>query len=298
VGSGIIYAVIIVMWAAYFIPRWLKRHEELSESRSVEKFDHAMRILSRRETKPDQRYVVMPRRPEEPRRTLPARTPMPAQRSTAAVARSRPRRRASAALRRRRILAGLLLTTLVVAVLAPLTPVPWWAAGLAVLVTAGDLVHLRMQVRRHHEVDRTRQAVRRSMRSRLTRFDTIDRLMSVRRELAEERAAEDARWAAAEEAEQRLREEEERRAAEEAGRWSPVPVPLPTYVTKPPAPRRAPPVDVTQPGTGTEATMEPERAAEPAPAPPTRSAMSALVDDAAAAEEDLDAIITRRAVND
>ena len=64
VGSGLIYAAIIVMWALYFIPRWLRRHEELSESRSVEKFDHAMRILSRRDPTPDQRYIVMPPKPE------------------------------------------------------------------------------------------------------------------------------------------------------------------------------------------------------------------------------------------
>ena len=64
VGSGLIYAAIIVMWALYFIPRWLRRHEELSESRSVEKFEHSMRILSRREPTPDQRYIVMPPKPE------------------------------------------------------------------------------------------------------------------------------------------------------------------------------------------------------------------------------------------
>lgn len=292
-GSGIIYAVIIVMWAAYFIPRWLKRHEELSESRSVEKFDHAMRILSRREPTPDQRYVVMPRRPAEPSRTLPARTPMPAPGSAARPSRARPRRRASAAVRRRRVLAGLLLTTLVVAVLAALTPVPWWGPGLVLAVTVGDLVHLRMQVRRGREVDRTRQAARRSMTSRLTRFEALDRLMSVRREMAEQRAAEEARWVAAEEAERRLREEEDRLDAERAGRWEPVPVPLPTYVSKPPAPRRAAPMDLARP-----AGPDPARPAAPPPAVPARSGMSALVDDAEAAEEDLDAILTRRAVND
>ena len=319
-GSGIIYAVIIVMWAAYFIPRWLKRHEELSESRSVEKFDQAMRILSRRESTPDQRYVVMPRRPQAPRRTLPARTPIPAERpasarvsrpATPAPARGRSRRLSRAAVRRRRILAGLLLTSLVVAALAPLTPVPWWMPVLTLAVTLADLVHLRLQVRRSREVDRTRQAVRRSMRSRLTRFDTIDRLMSVRREMAEERAAEEARWAAAEEAERQLREEEERRAAEEAGRWDPVPVPLPTYVSKPPAPRRAPPIDLTEPGSWSEAQMGtaqvvapppvPQQASQPSTHPaakPPSASMSALVDDADGAEDQLDAIITRRAVND
>jgi len=64
VGSGLIYAAIIVMWALYFIPRWLRRHEELSESRSVEKFEHSMRVLSRREPTADQRYIVMPPKPE------------------------------------------------------------------------------------------------------------------------------------------------------------------------------------------------------------------------------------------
>ncbi len=292
VGSGIIYAVIIVMWAAYFIPRWLKRHDELSESRSVEKFDHAMRILSRKDPTPDQRRVVMPPRPAPPRRTLPARSPLPAQR-TAPV--RRPRRASSAAVRRRRILAGLLLSTFVATVLAPLTPVPWWAPVLLLVLTVADVAHLRAQVRSSRQVSRSREAVRRSMASRLMRFDSFDRLMSVRRELAEERAAENARWVAAEEADRRVREEEERRAADEAGRWDPVPVPLPTYVSKPPAPRRAPPIDLTHPGAWTEAQVDPQPVEQ---RPATRSGMAALVEDAEGAEEQLGAIIERRAVND
>ncbi len=286
VGSGIIYAVIIVMWAAYFIPRWLRRHEELSETRSVEKFDQAMRILSRREATPDRRQVVMPPRPAAPRATLPARTPLPAQRGASV----RPRRASRAAVRRRRVLAGLLLSTFVATVLSPLTAVPWWAPVTLLVLTLADIAHLRAQVRSSREVTRSREAVRRSMSSRLLRFDSLDRLMSVRRELAEERAAEDARWAAAEEAERRLRDQEERRAADEAGRWDPVPVPLPTYVSKPVAPRRA------QPAVSTDAPSAPAATVEPTAAP--RSGMSALVDDADSAEEQLGAIIERRAVND
>jgi hypothetical protein len=296
VGSGIIYAVIIVMWAAYFIPRWLKRHEELSESRSVEKFDHAMRILSRKDATPDQRQVVMPRRPAAPQRTLPARTPLPTQR-TATVRRTR--RPTSASVRRRRILAGLLLSTFVATLLTPVTPVPWWLPVALLVLTVADIVHLRAQVRSSREVSRSREAVRRSMRSRLTRFDALDKLMSVRRELAEERAAENARWAAAEEAERRVREEEERRAADEAGRWDPVPVPLPTYVSKPPAPRRAPPIDLTLPGAWSETQLDGARVVEEASAPPAAaSGMSALVADADDADDQLEAIIHRRAVND
>lgn len=292
VGSGLIYAVIIGMWAAYFIPRWLRRHEELSESRSVERFDQAMRILSRREPTPDQRFVVMPPRPEQPR-AIPAQRSRPGQSV-----------RASVAVRRRRVLAGLLLTTLVTSVVTPLSPAPWWSPLVALGLVVAYLVHLRRQARSRHEVSRTRRTIRQRSRSRLLRFDAIERLMTVRRELAEERAAEDLRWQEAEEAEARLRAEEaERRRAEEGG-WSPVPVPLPTYVSKPVASRRAPAIDLTNPGAWTQAQSPPpadvavDRPAEGRPGTGRPAPMSALLDEAEAADDQLDAIIERRAVND
>ena len=46
-GSGIIYAVVVVIWIAYFVPAWLRRHDEVSESRSVERYRSAMRVVSR-----------------------------------------------------------------------------------------------------------------------------------------------------------------------------------------------------------------------------------------------------------
>lgn len=293
-GSGLIYAVIIVMWAAYFIPRWLRRHEELSESRSVERFDQAMRILSRKEPTPDKRYVVMPPRPE-PRRSVPA------QRSS--------RRRAahsSATVRRRRVLAGLLLATLVTTLVTPLSPVPWWGPLVALGATICYLVHLRMQARSNRFVSRTRQAVRKRSRSRIMRFDAVERLMAVRRELAEERAAEERRWQEAEEAERLVWEAEEKRRREAEAGWSPVPVPLPTYVTKPVAPRRGPAIDLTNPGAWSQAQAQlSDDVPQPRPADVPdrpggsgRGAMSGLLDDADEAGDQLDAIIERRAVND
>jgi len=47
VGSGIIYAVIAVIWIAYFVPTWLRRHDEVSESRSVARYKSAMRVVAR-----------------------------------------------------------------------------------------------------------------------------------------------------------------------------------------------------------------------------------------------------------
>jgi hypothetical protein len=212
--------------------------------------------------------------------------------------------------RRRRILAGLLLVTLVVTLLAPLTLVPWWGPVGTVTLTVAYLVHCRLQARTRHQVTRTREAVRKRSKSRLMRFDAIERLMTVRRELAAERAEEERRWQEAEAAEQRLREEEERQRAEAGAGWNPVPVPLPTYVSKPVAryqSGRASSIDLGDPATWSTARTEPavpeqprapQPPAEPAAAQASRSPLDALLDAADEADQELDAIITRRAVND
>lgn len=214
-----IYAALLVGWGMYFVPRWVRRHEELSEARSVERFSRAMRILSRRPPTPDQRYVVMPPRADH-------------------QPRARSRRVAPLAMRRRRILAGLVLTTLVVSVATPLSMIPWWVPVGLLVITVADVVHLRIQARRQGDVTRTRASVRRRARLRLRRFDSVERILASRQTLAQERAAALAERLAAEaSAEAAAREEAERVATAAAG-WQPVPVPLPTYVSKPKAPDR------------------------------------------------------------
>jgi hypothetical protein len=325
VGSGLIYAAIIVLWALYFIPRWLRRHEELSESRSVEKFDHAMRILARREPTPDQRYIVMPPKPEPVAAAVPARVRSalgraPRRSEQAAPERRSPSRsphgRSSMAIRRRRVLAALVVLTFLVAVVTPVTPVPWWAPVAAALVTLVDLAHLRVQARRRHELTRTRKAVHKRLRSRLHRVNSAERLAEARQLLAERRAAAEAErveadWAAHEAA---------RHEATRAAGWQPTPVPLPTYVTKPLAPRVGRPIDLTHPGAWSDAqaalsgAVSPDLApseeifdqtSEAGPAQPSAAATAAAqaagttaptYDDYAA---ELDEILERRrAVND
>jgi hypothetical protein len=231
VGSGLIYAAIIVMWALYFIPRWLRRHEELSESRSVEKFEHSMRVLSRRESTADQRYIVMPPKPEP------------------VVEKRAAKRKPSRTFRRRRVLVALVFLTLVVSAATPFTLVPWWGPPVGVLLVLADLAHLRVQERRRREMTRTRHAVRKRLRSRLHRADSAERLTEARQLLAARRAAAEAERIEAE----RAARESARRDAERAAGWQPTPVPLPTYVTKPVAPRVGRPIDLTKPGAWTEA---------------------------------------------
>ena len=339
-----IYAAIILMWAAYFIPLLLRRHEELSESRSAERFSRAMRILSRREPTPDQRYVVMPARPAssfpvprprsrlvEPQPSTPRpSTPQPStvRPSTLRPSAPRPaagrrpaRRATSLAVRRRRILAALLLATVVTSLLAPVTPVPLWPGVALLVLTVADVVHLRVQQRRRTELARTRASVRRRTRSRLRRFDSAERIVAARRSLAHERAAtEAARRAAEEAAREAARVDAERRAAEAAG-WRPVPVPLPTYVTKPKAPRVGPALDSLIHGLRGHGhgSQEPARA-EPADAASSQEPFDQTAPvagghqespsydqrypvvpgaDGSVGDDDLDALIERRrAVND
>lgn len=46
--TGVIYVVIIALWAAVLIPIWLRRHDKISEVRSTARFSSAMRTLGGR----------------------------------------------------------------------------------------------------------------------------------------------------------------------------------------------------------------------------------------------------------
>ncbi|MBM3655749.1 MAG: hypothetical protein FJW91_02160 [Actinobacteria bacterium] len=43
-GSGLIYLIIIGMWIAYFLPRWISNYEEIS-GKTVKRFDEAMKAV-------------------------------------------------------------------------------------------------------------------------------------------------------------------------------------------------------------------------------------------------------------
>jgi len=49
--TGLIYVVIIALWAAVLIPIWLRRHDQISEVRSTARFSSAMKSLGKGEKK-------------------------------------------------------------------------------------------------------------------------------------------------------------------------------------------------------------------------------------------------------
>lgn len=293
-GSGLIYVGILAMWAAYLVPVLLRRHDAVNEARSVDRFSRAMRILSRRPATPDRRYVVMPQRPRgatgpvldggvlPPKRSAHAPLARPAARDEVREdVRTAARRRLVA--RRRRLALGLLSLTTLCLLLSGAGVVGWWAPVLTGLLLVGFAAHLRAQARQDAALRRRRAAqAARTARTRPSSAPRPERVASATQVAAPAADVEpvaiphvpaqadepDELWAR-EEAERSWRAAAERatREAEEAARaqgWEPMPVVVPTYVTKPKArPTRV--IDLTKPGRWTEGRADVAQPAEDAP---------------------------------
>lgn len=72
--SGLIFLVIVGIWAAYFTQYWIRRREHLSTARSMDRFSESMRVLARRSPLPESSlaapaapsYAVTPARSTRP----------------------------------------------------------------------------------------------------------------------------------------------------------------------------------------------------------------------------------------
>jgi hypothetical protein len=247
--SAVIYAAIVVMWAVVLVPMWLRRHDDKTESRSVDRFSTAMRTLSRRTTSgPGRRYVVMPRRgeggvsvhvsgaavaPAEPTATKPR------------VARARPsvklkpRRATSLVARRRRLFLGLAVVTFFTFVLAVAGVFSWLLQIVLDVFLAAFCIHLRAQARRAAAVARQR---------RRASVATPARQAPAGRQRPGPAMAHAAAAFAAPQRESYapVAEEPLEATGTDDDTWEPVPVPRPTYTLKPPAPVEVP-IDLIDP---------------------------------------------------
>jgi hypothetical protein len=280
VGSGLILLVIVGAWLAVLVPMALRSHDASNSLGGVDKFTDAMRVLSRRTGAAtglaDDEVAAA--------ETTPAAAPPVAVRSSAA-------RRAAAA-RRRRLL--LVLLALSVATLVGAVVGPSWALG-AHLVVDLLLVAFVVQLRRT-ALRRAERDLQAAMRGRPTaraaaapvapaascavrqavhvvgipsrmppRPVPLDAPAAVASSGALPAASHSAPPAA-------------RGAQGEA--WSPVPVPTPTYLSAPAAPRRS--VDLTRASASADGLADAEREL-------------GIVDEGPQLDEILD---RRRAVND
>ncbi|MEU9475430.1 gephyrin-like molybdotransferase receptor GlpR [Streptomyces sp. NPDC048191] len=335
-SSGLIYAVIVGAWAAYLVPMWLRRQDELNEARPTERFSTAIRLLSGRagmerryakdlrarsaqEGEPDtgdpdavtdsvdvRAFAMPPTRrqahadaePEATGRAEPAREQAAAPASGPASAPKRvppvrptPSAQAAAArARRSKVLARRRRTTVVLflaftlgAIVAAVGGLAFlWAPAAPAVLLSGYIAYLRSQERRRfaYQMDRRRaEAAAQRLRERQPRrrapLDTgsaadepeeapqagtdtgLAALAADRRALVEQ--TDHAEW---------VDQQRERQRRPGGDSWDPVPVPLPTYVTAPVAPRATSDVDLGAPDTWSSArssSVAPEHEANHAP---------------------------------
>lgn len=244
--TGVIYIVIIALWAAVLIPLWLRRHDQISEVRSTARFHSAMRSLGSSrvhaggefgsssrgavamgdyaDDDSDQSYDDMRRRMD-------------------AIDHDEVSR--AAATRRALVLGTLSSILLVTLLLAVLGVLPRWVPALAVLPVIGFLIAQSMTASQRSA----------GARPAATTFTTRDR-----RPRSAGSAADSAAPAAATRSVQKSKSQadeewENWNAWDDDDSWDAVPTTLPTYVTAPRAsavPRR---IDRSRPGEWTGSAM-------------------------------------------
>ncbi|MBC9734473.1 hypothetical protein [Nocardioides marmotae] len=235
--SALIFVALAVAWAVYLIPKALKHHDDVQRSRSVDRFSDTMRVLARREPVDSRgaRLVVTPGRPASAAVVV-------TKPSVAAPAGSPSVRRAAAAQaarRRRRVLGGVLALNAVVVTLAATSVASWWWVLAPVALLVAWLVACRLMVRQERGLGRAgRPAARVPVADDPEQGQDGPAVVADDEAVAEavdESLADDTQGFEAVRVEDQPHVEP---AAIDPSLWEPVPVTLPTYVTKPAAPRR------------------------------------------------------------
>lgn len=287
-GTGLIFAAVIAIWVAYGVPLLLRRHEEATRGGGVTSFSGALRVLTNRkdESGPAESVEVAP-----PAAAPAAATAAPAEEKPAPARRPYNRRAARiAARRRRRVLLVLLAACAVVGGLSVAgILLPWAAAipgGLVVVWLALCRVMVRSEIGRPVRLTRRPRVEGRAEAKAEARAERATARATRRQErrsgstVVEKAAPVDPDHEATvvisgmvEDHDPHRRNVMERTPLPEGALdqqivdaaamtttsgvtlWDPVPVTLPTYVTKPAAPRTVRTIDF-----GEKAETEPRRA--------------------------------------
>jgi len=243
VGSGLIYLIIVGMWIAYFLPRWISTHEEVS-GRTVEKFEKTMKVvgLTSGNAAPDYEEIA--------------------------------RRREQQIAIRRILFFSIIGLTVVVSLFAIVGLVSPIIVTLPISAFALFVVHARHQIHlMQEEIKRARSINNVTAKPSSRNYsEIIARSKSVTtRKAIFETLSSDEQWTPLSERVASYSEEVQSivilpkgSAQHNAGTWEPNPVPAPQYVSAPKAAPQRRVIDLTIPGAWSEAQ---ERAMREAMAP-------------------------------
>lgn len=249
-GNGLIFAFVVALWAAYFVPLAVRRYDEASKAGSIDKFSSLSRVIPHKrhvEEEADETPVeiIAP----EPELATPAR---PANRASARLAARR---------RRRTLLTLLALAAIVtgVAVAGLITKIV--IAAPAALIVAW-LIACRVQVRAERGISTRKTDVgSASKKASNSAYDSeatvivsgqFEDIEPERRHVMEKVALE------ANALDEQLVIAVPVGATTGEAMWHPLPVTLPTYVTKPRAGRTVRTIDFNEPGAWTSGHVEGE----------------------------------------
>jgi hypothetical protein len=240
--SGLIFVALAVAWAAYLIPKALQHHDEVVRSRSVDRFSHRMRVLARREpvNGRNARLIVTPTRAAAP----PVATVKGPQ---LAEARARRESAAKAARRRRRVLGLLLVANAAVAGVAAFSLISWWWQAAPAGLLVAWLVACRLMVK----------SERRRRRTRLIEAHSVEQ--AVQETVAEVPDGDDPLEDTMASPGPMVVEVEADHGADPE-MWDPLPMTLPTYVSKPTARRTVRTIDLDATGVWSSGRSESDSA--------------------------------------
>jgi hypothetical protein len=238
-SSGLIYAAIVAAWAAVLVPRWVRRNEEIDQAREAD-LARGVRVLGQAES------LTRSARMQARHAALPVE---PAEQAAAMAGPGvePPSEYGQAARRRRRVLSVLVLAFAAVSVAAVVGKLPLWSVAVPSLLLGGFL----WAGRRAAAVEAASRAQRRG------RMPTV---------LATSTSPQTA-----------TSDQPEPAVRTDPQLWEPVPVPLPTYLTKPMAPQLATrTIDLSVPGAWTSGRIE---SAQSTPPPTPMPAPQPVEDD-------------------
>ncbi|RYJ04790.1 MAG: hypothetical protein EON52_14960 [Actinomycetales bacterium] len=252
-ANGLIVAFVVALWAAYFVPLVLRRYDEASKTHSLESLSSLSRVITRRT-----------RAVDEPESQVAAPSPAPVPTDAPAPVRASAR---LAARRRRRTLLTLLAGLLLVAGLVGFKIIaPVWL-GVPVALVAAWLVACRVQVRGELGLSAprsTRTATTTSKQAGVARTtdpaneDTIivsgqfEEVDPGRAHVMEQVPLE------ADALDEQIVIAVPSVATTGEALWDPLPVTVPTYVTKPRVGRTVRTIDFAAAGTWTSGHVEGE----------------------------------------
>ncbi|TXL62148.1 divisome protein SepX/GlpR [Aeromicrobium terrae] len=243
-GTGLIVAFVVAVWAAYFVPLVLRRYDEVTKTSSLEHLSPLSRVIHRRTTEEPEAEIG------EPKSTVvePVETTEPA-------VEKRPQTRSAriAAQRRRRTLLTLLFLTAVVGALAFAKVVPVYSVAAPVGLVVAWLVACRVQVRseRPTQAEKERKVDFADEETVIVSGQIEDVDPGRKNVMLEVELEADA-------LDEQLVIAVPSVATTGEAVWDPLPVTLPTYVTKPRAGRTVRTIDFAQPGAWTSGHVEGE----------------------------------------